>query len=533
MRYATLLLSAFLFLSFSNMTKAQDYDTLQVEKHYIDVGEQFYTDYFTGYGVYTKRSFFEDTNGGLHIAFLSNYKLYYYYSSDDGINWTGEQIVTGLEGQFRYAVIYADANSTPYIGVTINPYYNYGNPTNIKHYNQEFRFNNYMITKVDGAWTKETVYISNEGNYGFYANEIYMENDGSIKLVGARAGWWDYGGDLWEFTRTSQGVWSTKKTLYKYSGYPVDRGVYINTYSILYDDGTKDLIFGRNISVNKNTFESNKYYSELAKMHYDGTNWSNPVPMVSNLKHPGHWDMTLNGSGHVWVAYFLNDPQPTVVLFDGLESSTTLSLDLTGIEKISTIAINYTKDGLLTLVLFSPAPAEGINYRHAFVSADLGKTWSPQFIIDPSSLIGTVYATTDQYSSNVAGFKYIGITRVSNTEPYGPDSLFFIGANLAVKATLGIDKTNSIVSKLSLHPNPAKNIININYSLDQQNIINLNIYGVDGRILYSKSSMGDINNPTIKLNIDFLRNGTYILEFYEGSDKSERKRHSIQKFIKQ
>jgi hypothetical protein len=109
------------------------------------------------------------------MVFISNYKLFYYYSPDGGQNWTEEQIITGYEGGIRRAVICADSEGNPYIGISTNPYYNYANPTNVS-YGHEFHYNAYFIYKSEGSWYSEEVYVSSSElgfseNYGFTLSE--------------------------------------------------------------------------------------------------------------------------------------------------------------------------------------------------------------------------------------------------------------------------------------------------------------------------------------------------------------------------
>ncbi len=98
MKKTTLFIFVLLFL-FAHKVEAQEIDALNITSTYVTVGETWYTDYFTWYSVYTDRSFFKDENGGLHTVFLSNYKLYYCYSSD-GTTWSSEQIMSTYSGDF-------------------------------------------------------------------------------------------------------------------------------------------------------------------------------------------------------------------------------------------------------------------------------------------------------------------------------------------------------------------------------------------------------------------------------------------------
>ncbi|MDP2362641.1 MAG: hypothetical protein Q8M94_02605, partial [Ignavibacteria bacterium] len=106
-------------------------DSLEYNTADIDVGETFYTGYFTSFGHWTINSFIEDVDGILHVAYVDNYELYYYKSTNDGQTWQKEQIITGHEGDIRNVSLAVDLNGKVFIGFTAHPLYNYSNPTGI------------------------------------------------------------------------------------------------------------------------------------------------------------------------------------------------------------------------------------------------------------------------------------------------------------------------------------------------------------------------------------------------------------------
>ena len=513
MKKITLLITVFLLLITPNL-RGSGFDSLTVDNKFIAVGETWYTDYYTNYSVWTHRSFFEDENGGLHIAFLSNYELFYYTSNDDGDTWIGEQVITGYEGGIKYAVICANADGDPYIAMSVNPQYTYGNPTSVS-FGMEFYIDAYFVYKVEGAWSVQNVY-THSANYGFRVSEIYTEGN-TIKILGSRYGWYDYGGEIWETTRSAEGVWSPVNVLYDYNDTGVDHSV-INVLSVLNENGEKDLVYCRAYNASG--------LPEIATIHFDGSTWESPVSLTTNLHNYVSWDMTVNSEGDVWIASFNNDPQPKVYLFSNLGEGVEISLDLSMMESINAIKIHYTPD-LLNLMVY-PTGSDSV---HVYVSADLGETWGDVNYADRASMAG-ILVVTDQYSDHLPDFDFITISRVSNEIPYGPDSLFFGHVEVVNTTALGVNRFENIRPKLSFYPNPVMNEITVTYAVTVPTDLDLRIYNLQGKVVFKYIFHGDKGDSTIKLDIGFLEAGPYVLEVHEKGQDLDGLHKACQKLLK-
>ena len=497
MKSSTLFIALFLIL-FSPVVKGNGIDSLKIDNTFIDVGEVWYTDYFTNYSVWTPRSFFKDVNGGLHIAFLSNYKLNYYYSHDGGETWVGEEIVTGLEGGIKFAVICADENGSPYIAITVNSYYNYGNPTNIS-FGQEFAFDTYFLLKNEGFWSIETVHI-HTGNYGNRVSELYREPDGRFVLLGSRAGWYDYGGEIWEFTRNIDGAWSALNVIYDYGDTPVDHSL-IYVYSVNNQNEEKDLIYCRHYNA--------EGVPEVATIHFDGTTWGSPMTLTNPLYNYVSWDMTQDRTGNSWIASFINDPEPMVFLSENFQSAMQIPIDFSLLGDISAVRINYTNDQLLNLIIY-PMESDSVL---VILSENMGQTWGDPIYAD-RSIMGGNFAKTDQYGDILPDLEFIKIIRVSSEEPFGPDSLFY-GNVEKINSTLGIDQNEAVNSTLNFYPNPVMDELTVTYDLSIPAELNLMIYNLQGKEVFKKNYSGNQGETIIKLDIGFLDAGTYIIEVFE------------------
>jgi len=103
-------------------------DSLIFQGAKLDIGEKFRTSGFpspASFLHYTINSYFKEPDGTEHLAYVDNYKLYYFKSTDDGKNWSKEQIITTLEGDIRSCALTVDTAGKVFIGITVNNNLNY------------------------------------------------------------------------------------------------------------------------------------------------------------------------------------------------------------------------------------------------------------------------------------------------------------------------------------------------------------------------------------------------------------------------
>jgi len=513
----------FLFLilfSFSvQNSKAQEIDSLNITGSFITLGESWYTDYFTGYAVYTDRSFFKDENGGLHVVFLSNYKMYYCYS-DDGQSWSTEQIAGEHDGDFREAVIYADADGNPYIAVTINPYYNFGNPTGI-NYGDEFRYNAYFFYKDGENWMEELVFDSTidggfSGNFGCKVNELYKNQQGEMVLIGHRYGWYAYGGTYWEFTRDTEGNWSTH-TIHEYNDTPIDHSSE-SSRIFLKSNGERHLIYSRPYNADGLT--------ELAYMSNTEGEWSEPMVLTTDMINYRSWDLSVSPDEEMYLIHYSNDPMPHINMYTGFDESMELDIDLSMVTELQHAKIHITKDGILDLLVY---PAN-LDSALLYVSEDFGMTWGSPFTVARTDFPG-VLPVTDQYSDQGVDLEFIRIVRVSSVEPFGPDSLFYNHIE-HINSSLGVRDFEDTSDQLNIYPNPAKEIITLNYSLKRSGALNISVFTLEGRLVDNRIVAGNTGENVIQMDLESLDSGTYILEIRESNQGSTNLRRATKKFVK-
>ncbi|NNK79984.1 MAG: T9SS type A sorting domain-containing protein [Flavobacteriales bacterium] len=519
MRKITLIFVVLFSLSTSKV-EAQGIDSLDMTSTFITLGQPWYTDYFTSYRVYTNRSFFKDENGGLHTVFLSNYDLFYCYS-DDGSIWTTEQVTNLHNGDFREAVIYADSEGNPYIAATVNPHFDYGNPTGVD-FGEEFRYSVYYFFKDGDNWMEEEVYDSTvdpsfSGNYGCRVNELYMNMDGEMVLVGSRYGWYTYGGEFWEFTRDAGGNWSDVSLIHVFSDTPIDHATDVSR-SVLKSTGDRDLIYTRSYNASG--------IPELGYMSYAGGIWSEPTVLTTDLYNHVAWDLSIGTEEEMYLIHFSNNPTPHVNMYTDLESSTELTIDLSMVDAIQIAKIHITEDGILDLFVY-PLDSDTVML---YASEDYGLTWTDPLYMERSEAPG-VLPVTDQFSSQGLDLEYIRVSRPAGSQPYGPDSLYYNHIEL-FDSTVGLMGQEQLGDDLSLFPNPFSDMITVKYMLQEPTELIFRISTLQGRVLEERFYIGSTGENQIQFDLSDLSSGSYVLEVLDTERKNGKMRVASRKLVK-
>jgi hypothetical protein len=79
-------------------------------------------------------------------------------------------------------------------------------------------------------------------------------------------------------------------------------------------------------------------------------------------------------------------------------------------------------------------------------------------------------------------------------------------------------------ANISLFPNPANNVVKMNFDLEQSNEVFINIYTITGElVLTQKRGTFGIGNQTIEINLEMLANGMYTVELLAGEQRMASK----------
>jgi hypothetical protein len=396
-------------------------DSLIFQGSQADVGETFRTGTATSFGHFTVNAYFKEPGGIEHLAYVDNYKLFYFKSTDDGVSWSKEQIVTGHEGDIQNCALTVDTAGKVFIGITIHSLYNYANPTGITGGANYFLFDAYCLTNKSGSWVTELVGLHSASNFGPKVSGLYADANNNIHFVANYYGWNSYGGTAWEWIRNSStNVWGARTNIVQFTDMPVDRLIY-DTYTIVPDQqGNVTIVMARNISATT-TQKPRLFY-----VRHNGTSWSAPVTITDSIAVAwNRFDALVDPAGHTYIAYLQNDAQglPVLKVMKDFQPAQTASINLAPNDTLNYIRMHCNSAGLFTMYL----TIKNQNIHTTFSNDAIN--WSDP-IPTPDNLknyMGGVIVRTDARQGYFTEYckQMLGIAGPRATQPYGPDTLFY------------------------------------------------------------------------------------------------------------
>ena len=506
-----------LFISFE-AANAQNviYDSLLYNNSDIDVGETFYTGYFTGFGHYTTNSFIEDVNGDLHIAYVDNYELFYFKSTDDGETWTKEQIITGFEGDIRYAVLAIDLNGKVFIGITVHSLYNYANPTGIT-FGSEFYYNLYCINNLSGSWVVESVESYSTSNYGPLAENMYVDANNNVHCFANRYGWNSIGGEAWEYVRNSStNIWGPQILICQFNDAGIDRFIYDN-YIVLVDKlGKRALIAARGKP------DANKLFYVLS----DGSTWQSPVEICDNIAVGwNRFDAVIDPEDTVYIAFLYNNAQglPELKVSKDTDTPVNANINLASTDTLNYFKLHCNSDGKFTMYLWIKNKNVHVTFSDDMIN------WTDPIEI-PDSLknyFGGLIVKTDTRRGYFTDYckQILAIAGPRTALPYGPDTLFY--GDIRIDPAIFVETNYNVPTEFDLsqnYPNPFNPTTQISFTLPEQSFVELkvfNILGLEVANLVTKELPA--GTYTEEFDASSLSSGIYLYKLNAGSFSEVKK----------
>lgn len=212
------------------------------------------------------------------------------------------------------------------------------------------------------------------------------------------------------------------------------------------------------------------------------------------------------------------------------DNSTSVEITTPFVGSVSDIEFGANENEILVTI-----PNYGPQVNKVYYTTDGGQTWENKFgnlpdmpircaFINPENsnevLLGTelgVWGTTDFLSANPTWSQYsngIGNVRITNLD-YRPATQTLLastyGRGVFTSATTDILSTENIQSKLSqierVYPNPSRGNLNLHYDDSKYSDVNIKIYDLLGKLVYSKDSLKNDEEFYVKLS-----KGVYVLE---------------------
>jgi hypothetical protein len=396
-------------------------DSLIFQGTVADVGETFRTGLATTFGHFTINSYFKEPDGTEHLAYIDNYKLFYFKSTDNGLSWSKQQITTGHEGDLYLCVLTVDTNGKVFIGLTVHDLFNYANPSGITNGSQYFWYDAYCVNNKTGSWITEFVQIHSGSNFGPIVTGMFVDASNNVHLVANYYGWMSTGGTAWEWVRYSAtDTWSSVTTICTFTDAVIDRLIY-NTYTIVPDQQNNvTIVMCRNISPN------NTAIPRLFYVRYNGTNWLAPVNITDSIAVTwNRFDALVDPAGHTYIAYMQNNTQglPVIKVMKDFQPAQTAMINLAPTDTIYYLRLHCNADGLFTMYLSIKNQNNRITFSNDAIN------WSDP-IPAPDNLknyIGGAIVKTDTRIGSFTDYceQMVSISGPRTAQPYGPDTLLY------------------------------------------------------------------------------------------------------------
>ena len=505
------------FLAFETINSQNVFnDSLIYNTANIDVGQQFRTGYFTGFGRWTINSFIEDVDGSLHAAYVDNYELFYFHSTDNGETWSKEKIITGHEGDIRYACLAVDLNGKIFIGITVHSLYNYANPTGITFAN-EFWYDLYCVNNLSGSWSLEQIELHSDSNFGPVVENIYVDAENNVHLFANRYGWSSFGGEAWEYIRNStNNTWGPKIIIVQFNDTDIDKFINDNYIVIVDQLGRRALVAARTKT------EGNKLIYILS----DGTTWQQPVEISDNIAIGwNRYDALIDPTDTLYIAFLYNNTQglPELMVSKDTDTPVKANINLPSTDTLNYFKLHCNADGKFTMYLW----IKNKNVHVTFSDDMLNWTDPIEFPDSIKNYFGGLIVRTDTRRGYYTDYcKQINaIAGPRTAQPYGPDTLVY--GDIRIDPAIFVETENNFPTEFELnqnYPNPLNPTTNINFSLSERSFTELKIYNILGvEIATIERRELDAGNYTYTFDATNLSSGIYLYKLNAGKFSEVKK----------
>lgn len=204
------------------------------------------------------------------------------------------------------------------------------------------------------------------------------------------------------------------------------------------------------------------------------------------------------------------------------------TIDLSGLSGNQYLYFHYSN------ATSAPTYAQIKDSLRVYYSVNCGKTWTRL-----SVLTGLDLATDGFHAESYTPVQYRGWKSHVITLPQAALTSNFrfkfqfksteLGNNIFldninVSSVVGITEQEVFDANVNMYPNPAKNQLNINYSLTSAGDVHVGVYDLLGREVLSANALNQqVGNQTLQLNTTALQNGVYLVKLQAGDQTITRK----------
>lgn len=132
---------------------------------------------------------------------------------------------------------------------------------------------------------------------------------------------------------------------------------------------------------------------------------------------------------------------------------------------------------------------------------------------DSTSISGNPYIITynnDQYIWYKEGTHY----SIASTFNLVSTAGTFTGGHYLVSTSLGIEEDLESMNNINLFPNPASQIVNLNYTLENSSEVKISVFNIAGQEVYSEQMINGVAGENFnEINVSSFETGTYFVRF--------------------
>lgn len=211
----------------------------------------------------------------------------------------------------------------------------------------------------------------------------------------------------------------------------------------------------------------------------------------------------------------------TVSSVDELISS---NFDLSSLSSEETVTLSYR---------YSYRKKQTTDYEslYVFASTDCGSTWNSRASLRGSQLSSEV-SSNSWFPSSESDWSTVHVTSINSSyfvnnlrlkfqfSGDGGNNIFLDNINFykggpSDKSVLGLDELSS-VKELSLYPNPVSSELNIKFTTEMNQDVNINIYDISGKSAQKQLIQAVEGSNLVQLNVQTLSKGLYFVNISSG-----------------
>lgn len=123
----------------------------------------------------------------------------------------------------------------------------------------------------------------------------------------------------------------------------------------------------------------------------------------------------------------------------------------------------------------------------------------------------TLAANTPNDGSEIVTIPNLTNTYSARIKIEAVNNIFYTVSKKFILWDPNLSNDDIIIKDINIYPNPTSNILNIDFTTNDKNDINLSIYDVNGRLIPQSNSVNTTNKNNYQINVSHLKTGTYIL----------------------